>query len=161
MTGNESSEKIHFLLLGHSREHILTTIEHFTPKAVVLFTTMDLFEEHTGFISELENGEIRVLEMVPLSPFTEDALESMTREILAVYEKYAAKGCNIIMGLTGGTNLMVVSMALAALQKGCPVHYCVNDDSRTILNIDTLLRLSPSVNHQEFARILTRGNRHE
>jgi len=161
MTGNKSSESVHFLLLGHSKEHILTAIEYFGLDAVVMFTSIDLFEEHEGFIQELESGGIRVLELVSLSPFTENALKSMTHEILAVYDRYAAKGCTIIMGLTGGTNLMVASMALAALQKGCPVHYCVNDDSRTILNIDTLQRLSLSVNHQEFARILARGNSHE
>lgn len=161
MTGNKPSASVHFLLLGHSKEHILTSIKHFRPDGVVLFTSADLFEEHAEYIQESESMGIRVHELVSLSPFTEDALVSMTREILAVYDRYAAKGCTIMMGLTGGTNLMVASMTLAALQKGCPAHYCVNDEARTVLTIDTLQRLSPTVDHQEFAKILARGDGHE
>jgi len=156
MTGNNPPKIVHFLLLGHSRDHIVTVTEHFRPDAVVLFTSADLALEHAEFIQELESDGLRVYEMVALSPFSEGAIESMTETILTTHEKYAAKGNTIVMGLTGGTNLMVASMALAALQKGSLAHYCVNDDSGTVLRIDILQRLSSSLNHQVFEEELAR-----
>ncbi len=156
MTGNNPLKIVHFLLLGHSKDHIITVTEHFKPDAVVLFTSANLALENAEFIQELELKGLNVYEQVILSPFSEGAIESMTETILATHKKYAVKGSTIMMGLTGGTNLMVASMALAALQKGSLAHYCVNDDSGTILKIDTLQRLSSSLNHQVFEDELAR-----
>lgn len=158
MTGNNPPKIVHFLLLGHSRDHIVTVTEEFNPDGIVLFTSADLALEHAEFIQELELKGVNVYELVTLSPFSKGALESMTEEILTTYERYVTKGNTVVMGLTGGTNLMVTSMALAALQKGCLTHYCVNDESKTVLSFNTLKRLSSSLNHQEFERILVRGD---
>lgn len=156
MTGNNPPKIVHFLLLGHSRDHIVTVTEEFNPDGIVLFTSADLALEHAEFIQELERKGLQVYEEIYLSPFSEGAIESMTEAILATHQKYAVKGNVIVMGLTGGTNLMVASMALAALQKGSLAHYCVNDDSGTVLRIDTLQRLSSSLNHPVFEEQLAR-----
>jgi hypothetical protein len=99
----------------------------------------------------------QVLEQINLSPFSDNALESMTAAILAAHKKYGTNGELISVSLTGGTNLMVLAMALVAISRRLPAFYCVNNEEQTILSIDLLQNLSNNIDRLSFEKTITAG----
>ena len=81
----------------------------------------------------------------------------MTTAILAANDKYGGKGALISVSLTGGTNLMVLAMALVAISRRLPAFYCVNNEEQTILSIDLLQNLSNNVDRLPFEKTITSG----
>jgi len=99
----------------------------------------------------------KVLEQINLSPFSDNALESMTAAILSAHEKFGSNGEHISVSLTGGTNLMVLAMALVAISRRLPAFYCVNNEEQTILSIDLLQNLSNNIDRLPFEKTITAG----
>lgn len=137
MTGVETtSGPIHFLLLGTSKEHILRTIEYFDAQQVVFFTSQNLMNENQPFIDEIGQKGVSVLETVFLDPFEEAALEHMIQRMKEAYDFHSRGETNqIIAGLTGGTNLMVVAMGMVCLAFGLQAHYVVNNETNDVIDI--------------------------
>jgi hypothetical protein len=123
----------HFILLGHSREHIDRTVEKYGVKRMVVFTSPDLYQENQPYIAGLRERGVEVLDVVQLDTFKDDSLETMTSKILECHDKY--EGFTIVSGLTGGTNLMAIAMATAALLKGARCHYVLNNGQNDVLDI--------------------------
>jgi len=133
---------IHFILLGHSKNHILAAIAHFKINKMVIFTSKELLEENLPFIQEIIPKSVQVLEVVELDPFEPQALENILLIISEKYRKYSGKGkIPIIISLTGGTNLMVVAMALVASEKRLKTHYVLNNESSDVIEIDYFERM--------------------
>ena len=145
MTGVETiSGPIHFLLLGNSKEHILRAIKYFKAQQVVFFTSQNLMSENRPFIDEIRKKGISVLETVYLDPFEEKALEHMSQRMGEAYDLHSAGGTHqIIAGLTGGTNLMVLAMGMVCLAAGLQAHYVVNNETNDVIEISFFRNLSP------------------
>jgi malate/lactate dehydrogenase len=136
MTGECPPKPIHFILLGHSKEHVPAVIKKFDVKEIVIFTSWNLEQENQTFYKEIQNQGVEILDIVYLDPFTGNAIEAMTRRILETYGIYCRDpNQKIYIALTGGTNLMAISMSLVALIKGLPAHYVLNNDTSDVLEI--------------------------
>lgn len=122
----------HFILLGHSKEHVDQAIQKYGIKKMVVFTSPDLYAHNQEYIVGLPRQCVEVLEVIQLDTFKDDSLETMTSKILECHEKYGGR-FTIISGLTGGTNLMAIAMAMAALIKGDRCHYVLNNDRNDVL----------------------------
>ena len=147
MTIDPGLPPLHFLLLGHAKEHVRAVIEHYSIRNAVIFTSMELEGENLPFIRGLHDEGVVIAEVINLEPFGQDALERMTARIL---DAYSGSGkTKFIVALTGGTNLMVVAMALVALMKGLPAHYVLNNGRNEVVEIDLFERLAPCVNSAE------------
>ena len=157
MTANSTIQHIHFLLVGNSKEHLYRYISHFHPDSVVLFTSQDLAEDTALFSKTLGKTGPKVLEQINLSPFSENALDCMTAAILTAHNKYGGNGALISVSLTGGTNLMVLAMALVAISRRFPAFYCVNNEEQTILTIDLLQNLSTRIDRLSFEKTIITG----
>ena len=132
-----AKESIHFILLGHSKTHIQRVVEYFKLKKMVVFSSTELEDENRPFLEDLSSKGIQILEVVHLDPFKVKALENMIAIITEKYEEYSKHGMDpIITSLTGGTNLMVVAMALVASEKRLKAHYVLNNESNDVIEID-------------------------
>ena len=130
-------ESIHFILLGHSKTHIQRVVEYFKITKMVVFSSIELEDENQPFLEDLSSKGIQILEVVNLDPFEVKALENMIAVITEKYEVYSKRGKNpIITSLTGGTNLMVVAMALVASENRLKAHYVLNNESNDVIEID-------------------------
>jgi hypothetical protein len=157
VTENSTTQYIHFLLVGNSKEHLYRYISYFHPDSVVLFTSHDLAEDTEIFSKTLGETGPKVLEQINLSPFSDNALDCMTAAILTAHDKYDGNGSIISVSLTGGTNLMVLAMALVAISRRLPAFYCVNNKEQTILSIDLLQNISTSIDRSSFEKTITAG----
>lgn len=139
---NFSDKTIHFILVGHSKEHIFFAVEYYSIKKMVIFTSDILHDENVPFIEELKERNVEVIEVVCLDPFKKDSLEKMTRLMLEKYCHYANDtDIDIISALTGGTNLMTISMALFALIKGIKCHYIIKPEQNELIELDFFQQL--------------------
>lgn len=158
MPTDTDKHPIHFLLLGHAKEHIGTVIEYYNIQDAVIFTSKELEEENLPFIRSLHDRGITISEVIDLEPFGEDALEQMTKKILETYSVYSQSGrSEFVVGLTGGTNLMVVAMALVALMKELPAHYVLNNGKNEVVEIDLFERLASCSNREEMETWICAG----
>ncbi len=136
-------DAVHFLLLGHSQEHIHEAIDRFRIQSVVIFTSRNLFDDSKAFAREIEDGGVKVLEVIALDPFNDRSVEKMTMEIINRYDRYIRDQPKMIVsGLTGGTNLMAISMALAAMLRGLKCHYMVKSDEGNPIEIDLFEKMN-------------------
>ena len=150
MSIDTGAPPLHFLLLGHAKEHVRAVIEHYSIRNAVIFTSMELEGENLPFIRSLQDEGVVIAEIINLEPFGQDALERMTARILDTYHIHSRSGrTEFVVALTGGTNLMVVAMALVALMKGLPAHYVLNNGRNEVVEIDLFERLAPYVDAEE------------
>ncbi len=155
MSIDTGTSPLHFLLLGHAKEHIRAVIDHYGIKNAVIFTSMELERENLPFIRSLEDEGIVIAEVINLEPFGQDALERMMVRILDAYRTHSGSGrTEFVVALTGGTNLMVVAMALVALMKGFPAHYVLNNGRNEVVEIDLFESLAPCVDAEEVETLI-------
>jgi hypothetical protein len=155
MNIDAGTSPLHFLLLGHAKEHIHAVIEHYSIRNAVIFTSMELEGENLPFIRGLHDEGVVIAEVIYLEPFGQDALERMTARILDAYRTYFGSGrTEFVVALTGGTNLMVAAMALVALMKGLPAHYVLNNGRNEVLEIGLFERLASCVNAAEMETLI-------
>lgn len=162
MSIDTGAPPLHFLLLGHAKEHVRAVIEHYSIRNAVIFTSMELEGENLPFIRSLQDEGVVIAEVINLEPFGQDALERMTARILDAHHTHSGSGrTEFVVALTGGTNLMVVAMALVALMKGLPAHYVLNNGRNEVVEIDLFERLAPCVDTAEMETLIRarRGER--
>ena len=136
------SERVHFITVGNSRDHLIKAIEGLGIGQLVLFTSPQLRSEVEGFCSESLPDSVRVLELVDVYPFSSNSIESMVHILILKHDQYSKTGhVKVVVGLTGGTNLMAISMGLFALIKGLPCHYILNQAEGNVIEIATFQEL--------------------
>jgi len=140
----KTKPEMHMLLLGMSHDHILVEIKATGLRHAVFFTSENLMEDAKDFAMKLGNEGIYVHEIVSVDPFESESSETMTTEIQTTIHKYSNE-YKVVCGLTGGTNLMAISMALAALKIGIPCHYSIERHDSPVIFIDYLEK-----QHKEF-----------
>ena len=134
---NPKKPEMHFLLLGMTHEHILVEIKALALRHAVIFTSENLLEDAQEFSRTLERNNVAIHEIICVSPFEPESIEVMTNQILAVSRKYSPS-YSIVCGLTGGTNLMVSAMTMAAFLAGLPCHYSMQRETNPVIKVDYL-----------------------
>lgn len=121
------------LIVGISHEHILTIIEAYSPTRILLISSASLNSKNLVLLKYIKSlgldGEIAYIN--PFESSTIQQMETiMSGEIEFVREKYP--NCQIFIGLTGGTNLMVAGASLAAKKFHLVGHYVNKNNNRII-----------------------------
>lgn len=126
--------EVHLLLVGHSTGHVDAVAEN-GARNVIMFTTEDCMGEARLLTSKLGTRGINVIDVRKLDPFSADSVSEMAKTITETCDQASKAGLVPVIGLTGGTNLMVAAMCLVALRKGLKCHY-VSRQSGTISPVD-------------------------
>jgi hypothetical protein len=152
------SESIHFMLIGHSKTHVQRVVEYFKIKKMVVFISIELQKENQSFLEDLSSKGVEFLEVVPLDPFDTKALENMINVITEKYELYSNHGkLTVVTSLTGGTNLMVVAMALVASEKRLKAHYVLNNECNDVIEIDYFKKIKKKSIEQKATLVVENG----
>ena len=118
---NDKAENIQFLIIGTSPGHIHSVIDAYPNNQYVFFTSSSMEQEAMDFLDDLiEKYQIHG-DLSILHPFEQDSLFEMTKMIINKGKEYPENG--IVTGVTGGTNLMAIAMAVASLTQGWKCHY--------------------------------------
>ena len=119
---------------GKSEGALREAIDHYRPAMVFLISNpetnaakMKTWVDEGNSIVGKWSGEVEYCEVIDIEPFSEDSVLQM---VLAVQEAKAkaaahADGRNLkfFAGVSGGTKLMVIGMALAAIQGDLTTYY--------------------------------------
>ena len=135
MDTDDKLPEMHMLLLGLSHEHILVEIKALGIRNAVLFTSENLLEDAKSFAETLEGCRVKIHEIICVDPFQSDSLDVMIKQIRTVCAKYSER-YSVVCGLTGGTNLMAISMSMAALLEGLPCHYSLPRNINPVISVD-------------------------
>ena len=109
-----TSHKVQFLLLGLSQGHIHPVIDSIQCNKIVFFTSSNLEENVIALISKIQKNMDIPIEYVLIEPFADNTLFETIKQIIQKAEEEEIRSIDdleIVCGLTGGTNLMVISMA--------------------------------------------------
>ncbi|MDV0446406.1 hypothetical protein MsAg5_02390 [Methanosarcinaceae archaeon Ag5] len=137
--------KIYLLNVGISKEHIEKAIMSLNIENVILFSSVQMKEDTISYAGHLKETGVNVLDMVFVDPFTETSVNEMIQSMLRIVDEYPSDDIEIIAGLTGGTNLMAISLGIVAFIKGLRCNYVLNKDADFIIPIDTFEKLSPEM----------------
>ncbi|WNY25251.1 hypothetical protein [Methanolapillus millepedarum] len=137
--------KIYLLNVGISKEHIEKTILSLNIENVILFSSVQMRDDTISYAGHLKEIGLNVLDMVFVDPFTEKSVDEMIQSMLRIVDQYPSDDIEIIAGLTGGTNLMAISLGIVAFIKGLRCNYVLNKDADFIISINTFEKLSPEM----------------
>lgn len=132
MTGKGA--EVHMLLVGHSTGHVKTVKDN-GARDMMLFTTQECLEITRSLSQELSDSGINVVDTCLLDPFSQGSVSVMTEMISAKCDEILMAGQIPVVGLTGGTNLMVAAMCLVATRKKLKCHYICKENN-ALLKID-------------------------
>ncbi len=128
-------DEVHLLLVGHSTGHV-DVVKKNGAKDVILFTTEGCLEIARSLSKELCDSGINVKDTCLLEPFSEDSVAVMTETISNMCDEISQAGHVPVIGLTGGTNLMVAAMCLVATRKKLKCHYvCRSNDAMLYVDL--------------------------
>ena len=139
----DKAPPVHILVssLGVAVDHIKPPLDKWNPEIIYVFTSMDsavdLVKENIRYAWAQNCGpsgapDIRVVTIN--EPWRQETIQQMMTEFDAMVEhtidEFSGTGRKLEwhVGITGGTNLMVVGMALSASTHLFPVYYCVPGD---------------------------------
>jgi hypothetical protein len=149
---------VHFITLGKTHENIWPVVKRYVPSHVIFFSSSNLKKETETLVGKLKAIHGINAEIVFLRPFNNDSLQTMSEEIDNTYcriiNKYDGKGVDYYMGVTGGTNLMVLAAGLVAVKRGIRILYTMNPEyvesggnaTDPIIEVDPTQRLLALVN---------------
>lgn len=133
---------VHILLCGHSKEHIATVVEKMNPAHVELLTSEELLDSAEALMEEMDVSSKSV---TCIPAFTDAALQDGVKAILSKYRRLRTRFPNreVYIGITGGTNVMVVEAAVSALSTGSRMHYILKSATpesgdKRVLVFDTM-----------------------
>jgi|TARA_B100001964_G_C13791677_1_gene404757 hypothetical protein len=122
---------VHFITLGKTHENIWPLVERYIPSHVIFFSSTNLKKETETLVGKLKAFGISA-DIVFLRPFRNDSLRTMNKLIDNTYSriksKYDKMGADYYMGVTGGTNLMVLAAGLVAVKRGINILYAINPE---------------------------------
>ena len=161
MTGGDKiPSPIHFINLGMSKEHVTKAIDQLSIRRIVVFTSPQLRSEAESYCTELAEKDVEVLEIIDVDPFQPDSLGNMMQSMLRTYDKYNPDGrTEIVSGLTGGTNLMAISLGIVSMLKRMHCHYVVSPPDDRVIEIDIFERLAGCNTLEEMEQGLKGGLR--
>ena len=123
---------VHFITLGKTHENIWPLIERYIPSHVIFFSSSNLKEETETMVGKLKAIHGISADIVFLRPFRNDSLRTMNEAIdntfSRIKSKYDEMGADYYMGVTGGTNLMVLAAGLVAVKRGIKILYAINPE---------------------------------
>lgn len=138
---------VHLLLLGRSQDHVHRVIEHYHPLHVSFFTSASLLPEAQSLASMLEKDNITT-RIITVEPFNENAVCSVQENIIQEYEhliqSFPVSEADYYIGLTGGTNLMVLGAGKAAANLKIQSHYVLNPEFIDVEKSDLIIELTLS-----------------
>nr|MCS5534726.1 hypothetical protein [Candidatus Poseidoniales archaeon] len=112
-------------------ENIWPLVERYIPSHVIFFSSTNLKKETETLVGKLKAIGISA-DIVFLRPFRNDSLQTMNKVIDNTYSrirnKYDEMGVDYYMGVTGGTNLMVLAAGLVAVKQGIKILYAINPE---------------------------------
>jgi len=126
--------EVHMLMVGHSTGHVRAVVEN-GARDVVFFTTLECLEITSSLSRELRDSGVNVIDTCILYPVLPDSISLMTELVSAKCDEMLSAGNIPVVGLTGGTNLMVAAMSLVATRKKLKCHY-ICKGSNAMLKID-------------------------
>jgi len=159
MPGNRlaASGAVHFITIGHSKEHVVKCIDELAVGSIVVFTSVELQEDVATFVDQLDERGVRTLEIITIDPFRPTAIEDFVGQALAAYDRYSSQEeVEVITGLTGGTNLMAIGMGTLALLKGLRCHYVLNQEGGGTMEIDLFHRMRDLMSREDIEAYLRR-----
>lgn len=152
---DDSSNIVHFLLMGHSKEHLTKAVLEFRIQKMVIITTSDVAIDAKSFISSfIENG-IEICEILEVDPFHDDSLQSLIVTLLDACDRHGQQSKKeIIIGLTGGTNLMAIAMGMVAMIRCLRCHYILPYPGQCAFDIELFKNFDPNCNLQQIESCL-------
>lgn len=146
MTGESDSDSIvHFILVGHSKEHVLKAIDEFHITKMVMITTNDVIDQSRQFLASLSGLGVELCDIIEVDPFQENSLQDITSKLLDACDKYGQNGkTEIIAGLTGGTNIMAIALGNVSMIKRLRCHYIVSPPDPRVLRFDLYRGIDPN-----------------
>jgi len=121
---------VHLMTMGLTQEHVWPIIDKYKPFHIVLLSSKELAVETEELAEKIRERGIKNAEVVHLEPFTNNALNDMVTTIQLhlerLEEQYKYSGPRFYMGVTGGTNLMVLAAGLVAINNGITLLYVLN-----------------------------------
>lgn len=116
----------HFLLVGNSHGHIFKIMDHFHPERVILITSPGCHSTTSELMDNLkiQGIEVYLQEFEVFSKETPFLIENFLQEEILRIRKQSLDE-EIWLGFTGGTNLMVAGMSIAAQNLHLNCHYVV------------------------------------
>jgi len=116
--------------LGISQDHVYPIIEQYQPTHIVFFSSIELKEQTMQLAEALHRKQGIPVEIEYLSPFSDNALPAMMEIISDAYHRlqktYNNHEIQYYIGITGGTNLMVLAAGLFAHRLNVKMHYVLN-----------------------------------
>lgn len=132
----ERLKPIHFINLGHSKEHVIKAVESLDIQKMVIFTSPLVKEGSGEFLERLEGLGVEIVEVFVVDPFLQDSLRDTVRSLLRAHRKYSNGGrVEVVSGLTGGTNIMAIAMGIFSMLKGLRCHYVVSPPDDRVMEI--------------------------
>jgi len=117
-------------------------IDHYHPTHISFFTSESLVCEAQEFVSKLRDENIST-RIIVVHPFHKDAITAvktaMTTEFIALRKTYLPSNTDYYIGLTGGTNLMVLGAGFAAHDLGIRSHYILHPEFIEGTNTDLIV----------------------
>ena len=124
------SVTVHLMTMGITQDHVWPIIDRYKPRHIVLLSSRELAAETEELAVKIRENGIDTTEVVHLEPFAENALNGMIETIQMhlkrLKEQFRERNTTFYMGITGGTNLMVLAAGLVAINNGITLLYVLN-----------------------------------
>ena len=123
---------MHIMTLGMSQDHVFPIIARYRPIHITFLSSETLHDQTMDLARLLERDHGIRVDIVNLDPFRVNALAEMISTISETFQglntMYQHANMDLYMGITGGTNLMVIAAAMVALRYRLKMHYVLNPE---------------------------------
>lgn len=121
---------VHLMTMGITQDHVWPIIDRFKPHHIVLLSSRELAAEMEELAVKIRESGIDTTEVVHLEPFTDNALNAMMKIIQMHLNRlkrlFKEQNTTFFIGITGGTNLMILAAGLIAIKNGITLLYVLN-----------------------------------
>jgi DNA-binding transcriptional regulator LsrR (DeoR family) len=126
-------QKIHFLIVGNSHEHIFKILQEYQPDQIYLISSPEIKESTSRLKQQLEDQKISV-EIIWVNPFQSDSLEKITTLLVNTGKQLLHQNpeTKLFIGFTGGTNIMAIAAGYSALLLHAEGHYVLKDQNQIV-----------------------------
>ena len=141
-------KNVQLLLLGRSQDHIQRVIDRYLPDHITFFTSNSLWKEAENLVRLIEEQGIPT-NIIQVDPFDSNAIQTvksaMENEFHHLQHQYPSENFQYYIGLTGGTNLMVLGAGFAASTLKTRAHYVLNPEFLEIADDDHVVEIDIQV----------------
>ena len=140
----QSPKNVQLLLLGRSQDHIQRVIDRYLPDHITFFTSDSLLKEAEELVRHIKEQKIST-NIVQVDPFDSNAIALMKSAIENEFKhlqyRYPSAKFQYYIGLTGGTNLMVLGAGFAASALKTRAHYVLNPEFMDVAEEDQVIEI--------------------